>query len=170
MSADLPVDRAADLVVAARRGDTLALAELVDLLDPYVGRICGSVALDAGADAAQDTLIIVLRRLGSLSDPRALFGWVRTIALREALRHARSERGSGDDRLAAVPAPGDPVLAADIRDVLRRLSPVHRAVLVLRDLEGLDEERVAEVLSVPTGTVKSRLHRARAAFRKAWTS
>ncbi|WP_291414763.1 sigma factor-like helix-turn-helix DNA-binding protein [Actinophytocola sp.] len=62
------------------------------------------------------------------------------------------------------------MLASDIRDVLRRLSPRHRAVLVLRDLHGLDEESAAEVLSVPTGTVKSRLHRARAAFKKAWTS
>lgn len=173
MTSELPVDRAAELVRAVRRGDTLAIGELIDLLDPYVGRICGSVALDAGADAAQDTLIIVLRRLPGLKDPHALYGWVRTIAVREAVRHAqRTERSTPVDtaRLAAVPQPGDPLLASDIRDVLRRLSPQHRAVLVLRDLHGLDEESAAEVLSVPAGTVKSRLHRARAAFKKAWTS
>lgn len=173
MDTDLPVERAAGLVRAVRRGDTLAIGELVDLLEPYVGRICGSVALDAAADAAQDTLVTVLRRLPTLNDPRALYGWVRTIAVRESLRHAqRTETVTPVDsmRLAAVPEPADPLLASDVRDVLRRLSPEHRAVLVLRDLHGLDEERAAVALSIPAGTVKSRLHRARAAFKKAWTS
>jgi RNA polymerase sigma-70 factor (ECF subfamily) len=59
---------------------------------------------------------------------------------------------------------------ADIRDVLDRLSPEHRAALVLRDVESLDEREVAGLLNVPAGTVKSRLHRARASFRRAWTS
>jgi RNA polymerase sigma factor (sigma-70 family) len=170
VTSDLPVDRAADLVRAVQRGDTLAIGGLIDLLEPYVGRICGSVALDAGADAAQDTLMIVLRRLSALKEPQALYGWVRTIAVREALRHARRTEPTTSVDLTAVPEPGDPLLASDIHDVLRRLSPQHRAVLVLRDLHGLDEERVAEVLSVPAGTVKSRLHRARAAFKRAWTS
>jgi len=66
--------------------------------------------------------------------------------------------------------PGDPQLAADVRDVLSRLSPEHRAVLVLRDLEGLDERQTAELLNVATGTVKSRLSRARLSFRRAWQS
>ncbi|WP_324290413.1 sigma factor-like helix-turn-helix DNA-binding protein [Streptomyces sp. H27-H1] len=53
---------------------------------------------------------------------------------------------------------------------MARLSPAHRAVLVLRDVEGLDEESTATLLGVPPGTAKSRLHRARSSFRKAWTS
>jgi RNA polymerase sigma factor (sigma-70 family) len=67
-----------------------------------------------------------------------------------------------------VPAVGDPQLATDVRDVLDRLSPQHRAVLVLRDLEGLGEEAAGALLAVPEGTVKSRLHRARRSFREAW--
>ncbi|HEY4019137.1 MAG TPA: sigma factor-like helix-turn-helix DNA-binding protein [Pseudonocardiaceae bacterium] len=70
--------------------------------------------------------------------------------------------------LEDLPAAGDPLLASDIRDVLDRLSPEHRAVLVLRDLEGLDEHTVGTLLAVPEGTVKSRLFRARKSFRKAW--
>lgn len=70
--------------------------------------------------------------------------------------------------LADVPERGDPQLAADVGDVLSRLSPQHRAVLVLRDVEGLDEESTAAVLGVPAGTAKSRLHRARQSFRRAW--
>jgi RNA polymerase sigma factor (sigma-70 family) len=67
-----------------------------------------------------------------------------------------------------VSARGDPQLATDIRDVLNRLSPEHRAVLVLRDLEGLDEKTVGNLLAIEVGTVKSRLHRARDNFRKVW--
>jgi DNA-directed RNA polymerase specialized sigma24 family protein len=67
-----------------------------------------------------------------------------------------------------VPAPDDERLALDIRETLARLSPEHRAVLVLRDLEGLDENTASRLLAVAPGTVTSRLARARASFRKAW--
>jgi len=160
------------LVTAAQAGDTVAMAELLDVLNPYVARICGSIALDSGADAAQDTLVTVLRSLGSLRQPAALFGWVRAIAVRESLRHASADARAlprNPDLLAGVPSRDDPQLAADVRAVLRRLRPEHRAVLVLRDLEGLDEQTTSAVLAVPKGTLKSRLHRARAAFRKEWT-
>ena len=60
------------------------------------------------------------------------------------------------------------MLAADIQDVLSRLAPEHRAVLMLRDVEGLDERTAAGLLRVPAGTVKSRLGRAQASFRKEW--
>ncbi|WP_147916026.1 RNA polymerase sigma factor [Ruania zhangjianzhongii] len=173
MTLDLPIQRGADLVRAVQGGDTLALVELLDLLEPYVGRICGAIALDAGADAAQEALMIVLRRLPTLREPVTLYAWVRTIAVREALRHAGGTgRALAVDPtgLDAVPKPGDPELATDVRDVLHRLRPEHRAVLVLRDLHGMDEATAAGYLEVPPGTVKSRLHRARAAFRKAWTS
>jgi len=53
--------------------------------------------------------------------------------------------------------------------VLARLTPEHRAVLVLRDLEGLDEQATGALLAVPAATVRSRLFRARRSFRKAWS-
>lgn len=162
-------DEWAALVRAAQRGDTVAMNDLLDALAPWVGRICGAIALDQGADAAQETLIIVFRRLRALREPAALRGWTRAIAVREAVRVAKRMGGPVTAELASIPAPGDAQLAMDIRDVLERLSPEHRAVLVLRDLEGLDEATAAAMLRVPEGTVKSRLHRARASFRKAWT-
>ncbi|MEV0324483.1 RNA polymerase sigma factor [Streptomyces sp. NPDC050658] len=161
---------AARLVRAAQRGDTLAMAELLDLLTPYVARICTPIALDQGADAAQEALVAVFRSLRTLKEPAALYGWVRAIAVREAIRTARRSARTVPADLSALPARGDPQLSADIRDVLDRLSPEHRAVLMLRDVEGLDERTAAALLGVRTGTVKSRLHRARDTFRKAWTS
>jgi len=159
-------------VRAAQRGDTLAMNQVLDRLAPYVGRICGSIALDNGPDAAQETLIMVMRALPALRDPVALQGWARVIAVREAVRQARRDqrRAGGAELLDDVPAAGDPTLAADIRGVLDRLTPEHRAVLVLRDVEGLDEAATAAVLNLPKGTIKSRLHRARRQFQKEWSA
>lgn len=158
----------ASLVHAAQRGDSLATHRLLDALAPYVGRLCGPIALADGPDAAQEAMIAIFRNLHRLRDPAALFGWVRTIAVREAVRVARRAARDLPAELADVPAPGDPQLASDIRDVLARLSPHHRAVLVLRDLEGLDEHAVSALLGVPEPTVRSRLFRARRHFRKEW--
>ncbi|MER6449464.1 RNA polymerase subunit sigma-24 [Streptomyces venezuelae] len=163
-------DRTVRLVRAAQRGDTLAMAELLDVLTPYVGRVCAAIALDHGADAAQEALVAVFKSLRSLRDPAALHGWTRAIAVREAVRTARRAARTVPGDVSELPARGDPQLSADIRDVLDRLSPEHRAVLMLRDVEGLDERTAATLLGVRTGTVKSRLHRARDTFRKAWTS
>lgn len=160
----------AELVLAAQRGDALALGGLLELITPYVRRLCGPIALDDGADAAQEALIAVFRKLPQLHDPAALFGWVRAIAVREAVRHIRRRSRCEPAELAELPTMGDPQMATDVRDVLARLSPEHRAVLVLRDMEGLDERQTAELLGVAEGTVKSRLSRARIGFRKAWQS
>jgi RNA polymerase sigma-70 factor (ECF subfamily) len=156
------------LVRAAQGGDTLAMAELLDVLAPYVARLCGPIALDDAADAAQEALIAVFTGIGQLRDPAALFGWVRVIAIREAVRVAKKAHRAAPAELQDVPARGDPQLASDVRDVLRRLAPHHRAILALRDLEGLDEQTVSDMLAISAGTAKSRLHRARRRFRQEW--
>lgn len=163
-------ERGVALARAARAGNTLAMHDLLDHLTPYVARVCAPIALADGPDATQEALVAVFGALRTLRDPEALYGWVRAIAVREAVRTARRAARAHPAELADVPERGDPQLAADIDDVLARLSPDHRAVLVLRDIEGLDEEAVAAVLGVPPGTAKSRLHRARTSFRKAWFS
>ena len=159
-----------DLVRSAQRGDALALSGLIDRLAPYVGRICGPIALEHGEDAAQEALIAVLRDLPALREPRALYGWARRIAVREAVRHARAARRERPAAAPELPAPGDPALARDVRRVLEALSPEQRAILMLRDLEGLSEQEAAALLEVEQGTVKSRLSRARSAFRRRWSS
>jgi RNA polymerase sigma factor (sigma-70 family) len=143
---------------------------LVRELEPYLGRVCGAIALDDGDDALQEAMIAVVRNIRALRDPSALRGWARRIAVREALRTVRGRRGwAGDAPLDAHPAPDlDVDTRLDIAAVLRQLAPDQRAILVLRDLDGLSEEVAAQLLDVPIGTVKSRLHRARAAFRARW--
>jgi RNA polymerase sigma-70 factor (ECF subfamily) len=162
-----------DLVRRAQRRDAVAVEALLRELSPYIGRICGAIALDAAEDAMQETLIAVFRRIGSLHDPAAIKGWVRRIAVREAVRAARGrvEPVNPDDvRIAASLSVPDGATAVEVRAVLASLSPEQRAVLTMRHLEGLNEEEMVRVLNVAPGTVKSRLHRARSVFRERWTA
>ena len=166
-----PLGDVEQLVRAARRGDAAAMDALVRELTPYVSRVCGAIALDRGDDAMQETLIAVLRNLRSLREPAALHGWVRRIAVREAVRAAR---GGREDPVDPATLRGTPVgvvdvaTVVDVRATLAGLAPEQRAVLVLRDVDGLSELEAARVLGVPEGTVKSRLHRARSAFARRW--
>lgn len=160
----------AALVRAAQRGDPMALAQLMEKLMPFVGRICGPIALQDGQDAAQEALIAILRGIKGLKEPDALHAWARVIAVREAVKIARSRSQESQLDSDKMGTSNDPQLAADITDTLRRLSPEHRAILTLRDIEGLTEQQAAHVLAVQPGTVRSRLHRARRSFRKVWQS
>lgn len=140
------------------------LTELV----PWVSRICCAIALDRGEDAMQETLIVVLRNLPTLREPRALRSWVRRIAVRQSLRLVTGTRE------VAVADPADIAVVVDfdnpidVERTLAKLAPAQRAVLVLRHLDDLSEHETAEVLGVPEGTVKSGLYRARKEFREQW--
>jgi RNA polymerase sigma factor (sigma-70 family) len=120
----------------------------------------------------QETFISVLRNLRTLREPAALYGWVRRIAVREAIRVARSGREDPIDPATLVGfssvAPIDMATVIDVRTTLAGLAPEQRAILVLRDVDGLSEAEAAQILGVAPGTVKSRLHRARSAFVRRW--
>jgi RNA polymerase sigma-70 factor (ECF subfamily) len=161
-----------DLVRRAQRGDAVAVEALLRELSPFVGRICGAIALGAADDAMQETLVAVFTHIGSVHEPAAFKGWVRRIAVREAIRAAHGGRAvpvdpAGLQQALTLTVP-DGATAVEVRDVLASLSPEQRAVLTMRHLEGLNEEEMVNVLDVAAGTVKSRLHRARAAFRERW--
>jgi RNA polymerase sigma-70 factor (ECF subfamily) len=160
----------AHTVRRAQRGDPRALDAVVRELLPYLGRICGAIALDRGDDALQEAMIAVVGNIASLREPAALRGWARRIAVREAVRIAQDSRAVAMDPalLARVPAVDADASAIEVRETLASLAPQQRAVLVLRHFEGLGEEEMAAALGVAVGTVKSRLHRARDAFRASW--
>jgi RNA polymerase sigma-70 factor (ECF subfamily) len=158
-------------VAAAQHGDALALDELLDELAPYVRRLCARIAPAVADDAAQEALLAIFCGLPSLRAPEAIMTWVRSVTVRTAMRLARQP----DHEFAAGRTPADRSVRsfeglADIDDAMARLPPSQRAVLVLRTQEGLSEQEIATTLGIPAGTVKSRLHRARAAFREMWES
>jgi RNA polymerase sigma factor (sigma-70 family) len=160
-----------DKVAAAQQGDALALDQLLDDLAPYVRRLCARIAPAAADDAAQEALLAIFRGLPSLRAPEAIMTWVRSVTVRTAIRLARQHdlevaaEGTLMGRHASFPEG-----LVDIDDALARLPVSQRVVLVLRTREGLSEQEIATTLGIPAGTVKSRLHRARAAFREVWES
>ncbi len=129
---------------------------------------------DAASDAVQEALI-ALWQTGEV--PRHLRRWlIRTVVHRSLhARRSRLRRAYWEDRGGAEVLPCalcDPERELEIRDLLdcldnalEALSPDHRAILVLRDIEGLEYREISDLLSVPVGTVRSRLNRARARVR-----
>ena len=150
-------------VRAAQRGDPEAMEALVRDLMPYVGRVCGAIALDRGDDAVQETFIAVLRSLGSLPEPAALKGWVRRIAVRSRSGSAGGRTVAMDPDTMPLPevALADIATSLDIRATLASLPPEQRAILVPVDVDGLSEPKWPAPVESRLGTVKSRVHRAR---------
>ncbi|MES4892291.1 sigma-70 family RNA polymerase sigma factor [Streptomyces sp. NPDC096012] len=162
---DIPTPLA--LLPRAQAGDEQAMNQLLTGITPYVARLCRSVTHDDAADATQEALLAVYRGLRTLREPTAFYGWVRSVTVREAVRTAKRTGAEGTYPRVESGQQANPLDAVHISDVLERLSTSHRQVLTLRAY-GLNEEEMAEVLSLPVGTVRSRLHRARLRFREAW--
>jgi len=169
------------LVARARQGDLNGFAELVRRYEQPVIHFCMRM-LDSQSDAeevAQDAFVRVYRHLDRLQ-PQAkfstfLFGVARNLAL-NAVRDARRRPASGGGLSADMPdVPDDaprPDRAARLREIeqtvergLQALSPEHREVLVLRELQGLDYDAIAQITGCRAGTVKSRIARAREQLR-----
>ncbi|MCO5296274.1 MAG: RNA polymerase sigma factor [Fimbriimonadaceae bacterium] len=116
-------------------------------------------------DAAQEALVRAARnrnKLAHVDDPKA---WLRRIVVRCSLTLLGERRGDSIAEGGSLPACETEVA---VRDALSRLDPADRALLALTHFEGLAYAEVAELLHIPMGTVASRLHRAREAFRKEW--
>ncbi|MGF1429817.1 RNA polymerase sigma factor [Kitasatospora sp. LaBMicrA B282] len=155
------------MLVRAQAGDRQALNDLIAHIAPYVSRVCTPIARRHGPDAAQEALFAVYRGVHGLRDTGAFYGWVRAIAVREAVRAVKLSAPAGEDVLPEVTQDANPLDVVHIDDILHRLSRQHRQVLALRVL-GLPEEEIARLLQLPVGTVRSRLHRARRSFRAHW--
>lgn len=164
------------LVERAREGDDRAFSQLVDL----DGDVCYAVAYrilrdaERAQDAVQQTFLIAWRELPRLRDPDRFSPWLYRLlvnACYEELR--RHRRWAGRIRVLPVDGPSgpDPSLTVDDRDLLdrafQRLTPEHRAVFVLHHHSGFPLAEVAEMVGVPVGTVKSRLHHATRSLRAA---
>lgn len=162
-------------VLAARSGDADATLRLLGRYRPPLVRLLTGLTGDRALaeDVAQEAFLQAFRSLRQLRDPGAFYGWVRRLATRHALRALRRRRPPGPPLDPALPAGDNPAREVETRlaveGVLRALPPDLRAVLVLREMEQLDYEEIAETLGVPVGTVRSRLFTARERFRKAWS-
>ena len=165
-----------DLVVRAQGGDEQAFASLAvaagDRLHAVSHRILRDT--DLAEDATQQTLLAIWRDLPNLRDPARFDAWSYRLLVRAC--HAESRRSrkwAPNLRLlpADEPASGDETGSVVDRDQLergfRRLSIDHRAVVVLHHYLDLPLETVAEILGIPPGTARSRLHHAMRGLRAA---
>jgi RNA polymerase sigma-70 factor, ECF subfamily len=168
------VDR--DLVGAARRGDREAYADLIrsrgDRLFALAQRIVRDV--DRAEDALQEALVIAWRDLPGLRDPDRFDAWLHRLVVRACIHEAvRERRLMANLRILPIdtPARQDELLSVGDRDQLergfRRLDPQQRAILVLRHFAGFEPAEIAEILGIPAGTARSRLHHAHRAMRAA---
>lgn len=175
----------ADLVRAARRGDRTALETLLLRAQEVAYRFslmaCGHT--EDAEDTMQDALVRTYRHVSRIRDPEAFRPWLyRTVRNSCLMRRRRRVDepahvlslddvmpGPDGARRIEVPAAGDdPERAAWNRRLRRRLRaavaalpPAHRAVVFLREFEGLSTREVSKVLGISEVNVKTRLHRAR---------
>lgn len=166
-----------ELVRATLAGDLRAFEQLVDRHRDVVLRVAARIVGEADAeDVAQDVFLRAYHRLGRWRGDGPFRTWLLQIAHNSAVDTLGAHRGEplpleeGAYELPDAPerTPAARLEAEERRrrlDVkLKGLSPAHRTVLVLRDIEGLSYEEIAAVAEMPLGSVKARLHRARAEF------
>lgn len=177
-----------EFIDALRRGEREALPALVDRYGPrifnFAARMCRSD--EDAKDILQETFLAAVRSVRDFRGEGKLTTWLFRIAANacrklhrrgkfEPRRHLSLEEfiPSEDEKALLASAGETPeavLLRADLREVLEAgivsLSPPYRAVLILRDLEGLSTEETADALGLTTVTVKVRLHRARLALRR----
>ena len=180
-----------------RGGDTVALGTLMDRYAPRLYRLAHGITRNA-ADAeevVQDVFLTLFRKIDTFEERAALGSWLYRVATNAALIKRRGRRPDReisldtqlpsflpDGHRAGEPTyvnadwsqtPEAELLSQETRSILSRaidgLPDQYRAVLVLRDVEGLSNEEVAEVVGDTVAAVKSRLHRARMVLREELT-
>ena len=162
------------LVIRCQLGEREAFDALVERwhapLWSFIRRAAGDDAV--AEDILQDAWLRIVRGLGRLSDPARLAPWLFSIARRAVIDHIRRR----SSRYIAVELEEETHPAAEstdqweeielIQDAIADLAPADRETVALFYLQELDLREIAEVLGIPVGTVKSRLHRARGLLRK----
>ena len=168
-----------DLVERARRGDREAFTVLVHQVSDALYAVAWRILRDTGLaeDALQNALVLAWRRLPKLRDPERFEAWIHRIlvhACYDESTRTRSWRTTVTVLPLEGPARADDSAAIADRDEIdrayRRLTVEQRAVFVLHHYVGLPLVEVAELLGIPAGTARSRLHYAIAGLRDALTA
>jgi RNA polymerase sigma-70 factor (ECF subfamily) len=172
------------LIDASRAGQTEAYGILVrryqDRLYPTVLRLTGCP--EDAQDLLQEVFFKAFLKLGSFQGESSFYTWIYRIAVNLALSGRRRKRvttslraagDGGTPELAADPHevdPSLPMVRAErdqvIQNALNSLAADHRAVVVMKEFDGLRYEEIGAMLGIPVGTVRSRLHRARGELRE----
>jgi RNA polymerase sigma-70 factor, ECF subfamily len=164
------------LVLRSQIGDAAAFRELLALHSPRLLRFVRKMLLSAPElveDVTQEIWIRIHRSLPSLSDAGKFLPWAFRIARDRVYREFRRRKvpmGSLDEADGeAMPVAEEwSIDPEEIQRGLDALSPEHREVLVLRYFEEMDYESIARITGATLGTIRSRLHYAKCALRRAF--
>ena len=170
------------LIAATLDGDSGAFGELVrryqDRLFNTMIHVTGSK--EEAEDVAQDAFIQAYVKLSTFSGKSAFYTWLYRVAFNIAISRSRKKRprvsleqvqdASGaepsDESETATETMERLERADQVHIALQKLTDEHRAILVLREMEGCCYDTIASMLDLPVGTVRSRLHRARSQMRE----
>jgi RNA polymerase sigma-70 factor (ECF subfamily) len=154
------------LVARARAGDTTALDELYRRHRDYVYTLCLNLCGDReeAQDLLQETFVRAWRGLSKFAGRSTLSTWLYRIAVNVA--HDASRRRKSSPVPVPVNPGGDQETIEQVRAVLARLRPAHRAVLVLRYSMALSHQEIADCLKWSVSRAKVTLHRAKRAFKE----
>lgn len=171
-----------ELLERARNGDSQAFGVLVERYQRRVVGVAQAVVhnQDDAIELAQETFVRAYENLAKFESRSSFSTWLYRIAANLSIdfrrREGRHQVLRGEDaetEINRLPSPtGDSYqetvrteLSGRINEALKELTPEHRAVILLREVEGLSYDEISEVLQVPRGTVMSRLHYARGRMR-----
>jgi RNA polymerase sigma factor (sigma-70 family) len=161
------------VVSAAKQGDPRAIATLLDGSHAHVQRFARTLCStpEDAEDAAQEALIVLYRKIGTLRATAALASWMFQIVRNECIRRSRVILHRPISTALVEPSAEDATLARlemqRIVDSIAGLPPEQRAVLVLRDIQGVSGSATAQALGLSRAAMKSRLHRGRQTLRSA---
>jgi RNA polymerase sigma-70 factor (ECF subfamily) len=175
-----------ELVQQARNGDRNAFRQLVERYQRRIATLALGMLRNRedALDVVQDTFTKAYQSLDSFKGDASFYTWTYRIAVNLCIDHQRREtklpqanlearpgERTGEDLLGGLPDPneqGDPYqrtrdaeIAQGLSRAIAELTPEHRAVILLREVDGLSYEEISHVLECPKGTVMSRLHYAR---------
>ncbi|NND03451.1 MAG: sigma-70 family RNA polymerase sigma factor [Acidimicrobiia bacterium] len=161
-----------DLIARYLNGDNSAFDELMAAHEDRVFGICLRMLRDreAALDVTQETFLTVFRKADRYKAEAAFSTWLYRVTVNACYDHLRRTKRRRADSLPegfdpADPKAGDPLASAEVRPdietALGELQEEFRSAVVLVDLQGLSIDQTAEILGIPSGTVKSRVFRGR---------
>jgi len=175
---EVEADHERGVLEAIQAGQTQRFEELVSA---YQNRLFGAMFVMLGdrqdaEDITQEAFTRAFLKLEAFQAKSSFFTWLHRIAFNLAIDLRRREKRARNIGKVSMDVASDTLQSSDpsppkqseqsetqqkVYDALAKIDPERRSVITLRDLQGMDYAEIAEVLAIPIGTVRSRLHRAR---------
>ncbi|MBI1333587.1 MAG: sigma-70 family RNA polymerase sigma factor [Armatimonadetes bacterium] len=159
------------LVERVQKGDVEALSRLIEIHRAGIISVATTILRDSNEaeDVVQDSFLRAYQRIHHIRSDCSFKNYLYRIATRQCLDRLRKRRSCLVSEIreeAQLPVDVDSKIC--VEKALEMLNPQMRTILLLREIHDFDYNEIADMLKIPVGTVRSRLHFARERFRKVW--